>query len=115
MTYLICDTNSLDLKVNTDFSLWKRFLTKMNVPILLSQINEQDLMNNYQIVFHVITSENSIADGNRKKQGRLSITEDSDDLRISKTWQDFQHFYAVKYDTYLTLEENVENAMEKIV
>lgn len=72
-------------------------------------------MNNYQIVFHVITSENFVADGNRKKQGRLSITEDSDDLRISKTWQDFKYFYAVKYDTSLMLEENVENAMEKIV
>lgn len=84
-------------------------------PNLLFQINEEDLINNYQIVFHVITSESSIADGNRKKQGRLSKTEDSDDLRISKTWQDFKHYYAVKYDTSLTLEENVENAMEKIV
>lgn len=29
--YLICDTNSLDLKVNTSFSLWKKFLTENNV------------------------------------------------------------------------------------
>lgn len=30
--YLICDTNSIDLKVNTDILLWNKFLSTTNVP-----------------------------------------------------------------------------------
>lgn len=52
-TYLICDTNCLDLKVNNNEGLWDKFLATKQVAVHLSEIEEKQLRDNYDIVFHI--------------------------------------------------------------
>lgn len=75
-------------------------------------------MSNYQIVFHIKYDEPEYPPGFNEEVSRkasISISHDDKNEKIINAWRGFPNYYIIQYDERLIFEQNVEEAIEKMV